>query len=101
MRLFSVVNREIPIAKRRSLTALFLLFFLFALPVVKSADFFPAGIDTVYASEDAAKPATPAGEGEVKAAPGRPCEIHRPPPQGRRGRGPRALKGTNGRIMTW
>jgi len=55
MRLSSVVNREIPIAKRRSLTALFLLFFLFALPVVKPADFFPAGTDTVYASEEAAK----------------------------------------------
>src|SRR3989337_4165874 len=100
MRLSSVVNREIPIAKRWSLTALFLLFFLFALPVVKSADFFPAGIDTVYASEDAAKPATPAGEGEVKAAqPEEKKKEYPPAPQLKESDYPQ-VKYINGRIMT-
>src|SRR3989344_3099371 len=87
MRLSSVVNREIPIAKRWSLTALFLSFFLFALPVVKSADFFPAGIDTVYASEEAAKPAE-----KKKEYPPAPKLKESDYPQ---------VKYINGRIMTW
>jgi len=104
MRLSSVVNREIPIAKRWSLTALFLSFFLFALPVVKPADFFPAGpagIDTVYASEEAAKPATPAAEGEAKAAqPEEKKKEYPPAPKLKESDYPQ-VKYINGRIMTW
>src|SRR3990167_3046306 len=101
MRLSSVVNREIPIAKRWSLTALFLLFFLFALPVVKPADFFPAGTDTVYASEEAAKPATPAAEGEAKAAqPEEKKKEYPPAPKLKESDYPQ-VKYINGRIMTW
>ena len=98
MKLSSLVVGETSSRKRRLITSLFFFIFLFTLPFLNSAKFFPIGTDTIYAAEQAVNAETPLSKEEAKLEAKK--TAYPPAPKLKESDYPQ-VKHINGRIMAW